>query len=225
MLINNPLFRKLRVQPGNRLCILNGPEWYLHEAQGLAGGVVVVRRLDGQFDAVHLFVRNVKDLNGNLPRTWEAVAPNGTLWVGFPKKTSGIQTDLSRDKGWDILGSLGLSGVSLVSISDEWSAFRLKAKHVDGGENLRRPPEKESKEFKECINPVTRTVKAPADLKRMLLVKAMARQRFESLAYTHKKEFVAWILTAKTAETRGRRIVQTVERLTTGLKNPSQKAR
>ena len=90
---------------------------------------------------------------------------------------------------------------------------------------LRRPRENESKEFKECINPVRRTVIAPADLKRVLMGKARARQGFESLACTHKKESVAWILAEKTVETCGRRIAQTVERLNIGLKNPLQKAR
>lgn len=48
------------------------------------------------------------------------------LWISFPKVTSKIQTDLTRDKGWDILQKLDLKWVNLVSVNDTWSAFALR---------------------------------------------------------------------------------------------------
>jgi hypothetical protein len=52
--------------------------------------------------------------------------PESLLWVSFPKASSGIQTDLSRDKGWETLEGTGLKWISLVSVDPTWSAFALR---------------------------------------------------------------------------------------------------
>ena len=48
------------------------------------------------------------------------------LWISFPKGTSKIQTDLTRDKGWEILQELELKWIHLVSVNETWSAFALR---------------------------------------------------------------------------------------------------
>ena len=61
-----------------------------------------------------------------VPRLVKALAPESLLWISFPKGTSGIQTDLTRDKGWDALKSVDLKWVTLISVNDTWSAFCLR---------------------------------------------------------------------------------------------------
>ena len=51
-----------------------------------------------------------------------------SLWCAYPKKTSGIKTDISRDVGWDLLTGKGLEIVSAISVDDTWSALRFKSK-------------------------------------------------------------------------------------------------
>ena len=48
------------------------------------------------------------------------------LWVAYPKLTSDIDTDLTRDRGWDTLTALGLRGVAIVSVDDTWAAVRFR---------------------------------------------------------------------------------------------------
>jgi hypothetical protein len=48
------------------------------------------------------------------------------LWISFPKGTSKIQTDLTRDKGWEVLQGLDLKWITLVSVNETWSAFALR---------------------------------------------------------------------------------------------------
>jgi hypothetical protein len=48
------------------------------------------------------------------------------LWISFPKGSSKIQTDLTRDKGWESLQTLDLKWITLVSVNETWSAFALR---------------------------------------------------------------------------------------------------
>jgi hypothetical protein len=50
---------------------------------------------------------------------------DATLWIAYPKKTSGVQTDMTRDKGWDAVTDQ-IDAVSQVAIDDTWSALRFK---------------------------------------------------------------------------------------------------
>ena len=55
-----------------------------------------------------------------------AIAPTGRVWICYPKGSSKIQTDLTRDKGWQPLDGSDLMWLSLVSIDETWSAFGLR---------------------------------------------------------------------------------------------------
>jgi hypothetical protein len=55
-----------------------------------------------------------------------ALKPDGLLWVSFPKGSSKMQTDLTRDKGWEALHQLELKWVNLISVNAVWSAFCLR---------------------------------------------------------------------------------------------------
>jgi hypothetical protein len=52
--------------------------------------------------------------------------PAGLLWIAFPKASSGIQTDLSRDKGWDSLKTHNPKWIGLISVDNDWSAFAVR---------------------------------------------------------------------------------------------------
>lgn len=52
--------------------------------------------------------------------------PESLLWISFPKGSSKIQTDLTRDKGWEALREVDLKWINLISVDDTWSAFSLR---------------------------------------------------------------------------------------------------
>jgi hypothetical protein len=60
-------------------------------------------------------------LRATLPSTGEV-----RLWTAYPKKTSGVETDLTRDVGWEPLHGLGLQAVANVAVDDVWSALRFR---------------------------------------------------------------------------------------------------
>jgi hypothetical protein len=120
------LARKMKLKPGQRAAIIHSPEGYLKELSPLPTGVEVVGKLEGTFDWMQIFVKNKAELDKLVPQAIRALKPESLLWISFPKGTSKIQTDLTRDKGWESLQEADLKWVNLVSVNDTWSAFALR---------------------------------------------------------------------------------------------------
>jgi hypothetical protein len=81
---------------------------------------------DGKADAVLLFVENRADQKERQDEAIEATRPGGILWICYPKKTSGMKSDLSRDVVWQIAQPTGWRAVTQVAIDDVWSALRMR---------------------------------------------------------------------------------------------------
>jgi hypothetical protein len=123
---DSSLTKKLGLKPGWRALILNAPDGYRALLDPLPEGVDLTATPDGTFDFVQLFAKNKADLAAYAPAAMAAVKPGGMLWISFPKKTSKIQTDISRDTGWDVIQQAGWQGVFLISVDDVWSAMRFR---------------------------------------------------------------------------------------------------
>ena len=122
----NPLLKKIKLKPGQHAAIINAPDGYVEALQPLPEDVEMAGDLVGTFDWVQLFVRTQAELEQVLPGVRAALKPAGMLWITFPKGTSKIQTDLTRDKGWDALQQLDLKWINLISVDETWSAFSLR---------------------------------------------------------------------------------------------------
>ena len=121
-----PLAKKLRISAGMRLLVLNPPPGYIAQLGDLPEGVELLDESDGTFDFVHLFVRNQADLQRFGPGALASVKYDGLLWLSYPKKAAKVETDLTRDHGWDLLAEAGLRPVTQVSVDDTWSALRYR---------------------------------------------------------------------------------------------------
>ena len=119
------LVRKLKLGPARRPIVLGGPTGY-REALALARDGAVGDKIDGRHDWVQLFARDRAALEAGLPAAAEALDDAGVLWISYPKGSSKIQTDLTRDAGWDAVTAADLMWLSLISIDDTWSAFSLR---------------------------------------------------------------------------------------------------
>jgi hypothetical protein len=120
------LVNKMKLKPNQRAVIVNAPEGYREELSPLPDGVTIANTLEGTFDWVQIFVRNKAELDQLAPQIVSALKPDSLLWLSFPKGTSKIQTDLTRDKGWDVLQQTDLKWVNLISVNETWSAFALR---------------------------------------------------------------------------------------------------
>lgn len=120
------LAKKLKLKAGQRAAIINAPEGYLEALRPLPDAVELLDHVEGQMEWVQLFVTNKSELDRIAPQVIAALKPESLLWISFPKGTSKIQTDLTRDKGWDTIQQADLKWINLVSVDETWSAFSVR---------------------------------------------------------------------------------------------------
>jgi len=125
---NNPLSKKLGFKSHHRVLVINAPEGYTHLLGPLPEGIELVNQPTGTFDAVHLFVRNKAELEQHAAIATQSLKPDGLLWISYPKRSSKVDTDITRDVGWEVIDKAGLSGVAQVAVDDVWSALRFRPK-------------------------------------------------------------------------------------------------
>ena len=119
----SPLAKKMKLKSGLKSAVINAPENYVDE---LRHDTAMSPTLKGKFDWIQIFVKSKAELDGLAPKAAKALKPESMLWISFPKGTSKIQTDLTRDKGWESLQALDLKWITLVSVNATWSAFALR---------------------------------------------------------------------------------------------------
>lgn len=120
------LVSKMKIKPWARAAVIKSPPGYLEKLHPLPEGVALDIHLDGLYDWVQIFVQDQRELEELAPQAIEALKPESLLWISFPKGTSKIQTDLTRDKGWKQIQKSDLKWVNLVSVDETWSAFALR---------------------------------------------------------------------------------------------------
>lgn len=118
--------KKLRLQDVQRSLIVNAPEGYLETLGQPPEGLEIVQEPSGQFDFAHLFVKDRNELERFIDRVLEAIKYDAVLWISYPKGSSGVDTDLNRDKLWKALSDRGIRPVTQVSIDEVWSAMRFR---------------------------------------------------------------------------------------------------
>lgn len=119
----SPLAKKMKLKSGLKAAVINAPENYVDT---LKHDTALSPTLNGKFDWIQIFVRTKAELDELAPKAAKALRPESMLWISFPKGTSKIQTDLTRDKGWESLQALDLKWLTLVSVNETWSSFALR---------------------------------------------------------------------------------------------------
>jgi hypothetical protein len=211
------LAEKLRITQGMKLLTINAPKDFLQKVEGLPKQVLAGEQ-EKEYDQVHWFVQHKAQMEKELEAVLKKVKPGVTCWIYYPKGTSKVQTDLTRDKGWDeLLKHREMQWISLISFDDTWSAFGMRLK-TEADKKKEAAPK--VREIFNWVDPTTKEVKLPPDLSAALRKNKKEMEYFNSLSFTNKKEYIEWIVTAKREETRAERIQGTVDRLAKQWKNP-----
>ncbi len=172
-----------------------------------------------KIDFALVFAVNQKQLKDILQDVVPALHKEAKLWIAYPKLTSKIASDLSREVNWDFVGTHGYNCVRAISLDHVWTAMWFK----------KPQPGDKKKEAFSSENPApgidyqARTVELPAELEALLLENKHAAQFFESLSFTNRREFIEWLHAAKKPETRTKRLETIIEKLIAGKRNPSEK--
>lgn len=171
------------------------------------------------FHQVHWFVTSKAQMEKELKKILSLVTKDVVCWTYYPKVTSGLQTDLTRDKGWDtLLQHQQLHWISLISFDETWSVFGFRLKTAADEKKAAAKPA--TRPIFDYVDPVKKTVKLPDDLAMAFAKNKKAASFFETISFTGKKEYIDWIITAKQEKTRTERVKGTIERLNKNWKNP-----
>jgi len=120
-----PLAKKLGIKKGHRVALLGAPDGFEHELEGLPDGVELKRRAGGHADVVVMFTTKAGELDRRFAALGKSVFPDGSLWVAWPKRASGVPTDLDENKLRDIGLPHGLVDNKVCAIDDTWSGLRF----------------------------------------------------------------------------------------------------
>lgn len=124
-----PLPRKLGIVPGHRVLLERAPEGL--ELGPLPDGVAVLRRARGSVDVIVAFFVRRADLERRLPALRARLQPAGGLWVAWPKRASGVATDLTEDVVREIGLAHRLVDNKVCAIDATWSGLRLVIRRAD----------------------------------------------------------------------------------------------
>jgi predicted transport protein len=126
------LANKLHIKPNFDIALLNAPAGFVLDS---AETVVTHTQLLGPHDLILLFVTTSAELQAAIDPILAALKPDGLLWFAYPKISSGVATDLTRDVGWQVLHDQGWRGIAQIKIDETWSAVRFRPKTHDSAES------------------------------------------------------------------------------------------
>jgi hypothetical protein len=121
-----PLVRKLGIKPEARLGLIGAPDGFDTTLGELPPGVRVRRRSSGQpFDVIVAFYVSRAELERRLPILARALDPAGGLWIAWPKRASGVATDVTENVVRDLGLAAGLVDNKVCAVDHVWSGLRL----------------------------------------------------------------------------------------------------
>lgn len=171
-----------------------------------------------KIDFALVFAISQKQLTDILKDVIPALQKDAKLWVAYPKVSAKIVSDLCRDCKWEFIKAHGFESVRLIALDHVWSAMRFKK-----ADQIKKVVKEVEVAAVQGIDLVNRVITAPSDLENLFTEHRTAKEVFDKLAFSHKKEYVEWITGAKKEETRNARLHKTIEKLTSGKRNPSEK--
>jgi hypothetical protein len=125
-----PLVQKLGIKEGWKIAILAAPKDFAKTLGKLPAGVTLSKQLHGPLDFIQYFAKSKADLEKIFPELKQALSQNGSLWISWPKGSSGVATDLNENIVRDIGLANGIVDVKVCAVDETWSGlkfvFRLK---------------------------------------------------------------------------------------------------
>jgi len=114
-----PLLKKLGVKEGSRVALVNAPASLPDELNGLP------KSARGEVDLAVLFLRSQAELKHDWKPISSRIAADGMFWIAWPKKASGVVTDLTENVIRDFALKTEFVDVKVCAIDDTWSGLKL----------------------------------------------------------------------------------------------------
>jgi hypothetical protein len=128
-----PLAKKLGIKEGQRLAFPGAPAGFGRMLGELPEAVQVKARAAGPLDVIVFFTTSKRDLVRRFDALKRSLDPAGGLWVAWPKRSSGVPTELTEDVVRAVALERGLVDNKVCAIDETWSALRLVYRVADRG--------------------------------------------------------------------------------------------
>ncbi len=123
--VGTPLPKKLGIASGDRVALLGAPDDFRSNLPGLPENVTLLRSTRKPLDMAVLFVTRRSELLRRLPTTKRAIRDAGQLWIAWPKRSSGVVTDLRDSDVREIGFAHGMVDNKLAALDEIWSGLRF----------------------------------------------------------------------------------------------------
>ncbi len=212
--------QKLRIKDGHALLTVNAPSDFKKELGEPSTNIKISAKAK-TYNQIHWFVKDKVQMEKEVEGVVALLKDDVVCWIYYPKGTSKLQTDLTRDRGWEaLLKHDDLQWISLISFNDTWSVFGMRLKTETDKKKEAVPKERPVFDY---IDAAAKTIRLPENFSALLHKNKKEAETFNTLSFTNKKEYVEWIVTAKREATRQTRVKESIERLGKGWKNPANR--
>jgi len=120
-----PLIKKLGIKEQFNISLISAPTDFLDELGPIPEGVKILAKPKSSMDFVMIFVKSRAVLENTFRQIAATLKPTGMIWVAWPKKASGVATDLSFDPVQKIGLEAGLVDVKICAVNDIWSGLKF----------------------------------------------------------------------------------------------------
>jgi hypothetical protein len=120
-----PVVQKLGLKPGFRIFVDGLSVAYSDVVGELPADMIVAKTAKAPLDAVHLFATEAKGLAAKLRSYRQAIAPDGMIWVSWPKKSSGVATNLTEREVRETALANGLVDIKVCAVDEVWSGLKF----------------------------------------------------------------------------------------------------
>jgi hypothetical protein len=120
-----PLAQKLGIKPDSTVVVINEPVNYRKWLGRVASDAKFTNRAGANSAFIHFFTPRQRELKKQLSRLRTKMAETGTLWVSWPKKSSGVATDITEDVIRDVALPLGFVDIKVCAVDETWSGLKL----------------------------------------------------------------------------------------------------
>ena len=128
--------QKLQIKAGMTVLVMRPPRDFV--LGPLPDNTQITDSGKGPFDLVLAFVGSRLDVEHVAPNATKRLSDGGILWMCYPKTSSGVETDVTRDRGWETLSAAGWFAVTQIALDEVWSALRFKRDPALGAARAKR---------------------------------------------------------------------------------------
>ena len=120
-----PLAKKIGIKEGSRVALVNAPQDFQFELKELPDNVEFVKSTAKSLDIILFFVTTERALVKDFSKLAARLTANGMIWIAWPKKSSGVATDLSFERVQRIGLDAGLVDVKICAVDETWSGLKF----------------------------------------------------------------------------------------------------